>query len=337
MLIVDAHLDLAYNVGRGRDVRLPAARQPVVDNEIATVGLPDLARGNVGLICATIFCPPWRYGRSGYQTADEAWAIAQEQIRCYNTWTAERLLQPVLRRTDLAPLQQATSDTPQSPTKYILLLEGADAVRGPGDVAALHSQGVRIIGLAWRKNRMAGGTGFPGPITPEGRAVVTGMDELGMIHDASHLADEAFWQLMDLTGGPVIASHSNCRAIVPGDRQMSDDMLKAVIARGGVIGMNFYDQFLMPPDQYRTRRCTMDDLLAHVKHLCDLAGSARHVAIGTDLDGGVGREEIPQEIKSAADLPKLADALSAIGLPDADVANVMSGNWLRFFSAHLPA
>jgi membrane dipeptidase len=163
------------------------------------------------------------------------------------------------------------------------------------------------------------------------------MDELGMIHDTSHLAEEAFWQLMDLTGGPVIASHSNCRAIVPGDRQMSDEMLKAVIARGGVVGMNFYDQFLMPPDQYGKRRCTMDDLLAHVRHVCDLAGNAKHVAIGTDLDGGVGREEIPQEIRSAADLHKVADALAGIGLSDADVTNVMSGNWLRFFSAHLPA
>lgn len=335
MLIVDAHLDLAYNVGRGRDVRLPAAQQPVVDNEVATVGLPDLQAGNVGLICATIFCPPWRYGRSGYQTAEEAWAIAQEQIRCYNTWTAEGLLSPVLRRSDL-PTESAIRN-PQSAIKYILLLEGADAVRGPGDVARLHEQGVRIVGLSWRKNRMAGGTGFPGPISAEGRAAVRDMDQLGMIHDASHLAEEAFWQLMDLTTGPVIASHSNCRSIVPGDRQMSDDMLKAVIARGGVIGLNFYDQFLMPPDQYGKRRCTMDDLLAHAKHICELAGNANHLAIGTDLDGGVGREEIPQEIRSAADLHKVADALSAIGLSDPDVTNVMSANWLRFFSTHLPA
>jgi membrane dipeptidase len=329
MAIVDAHLDLAYNVFRGRDVRRPAAEQPVVENEIATVGLPDLVGGGVGLICATVFCPPWRYGRAGYQTAEEAWGIAQEQLRCYEQWSNEGLLEKVTRKSELK--------LEAGKTKYLLLLEGADAVREPGDVGRLYAQGVRIIGLSWRKNRMAGGTGFPGPISEEGKGVVRAMDKLGMIHDTSHLADEAFWELLGMSDGPVMASHSNCRKIVPGDRQLSDEMIRALVERGGVIGMNFYDQFLMRPEEYKKRQCTMEDLLAHVRHICELTGNARHVALGTDMDGGVGREEIPREIQSAGELCKVADALSGMGFPDEDVKNVMSENWMRYFSENLPA
>ncbi|HZZ41745.1 MAG TPA: membrane dipeptidase, partial [Tepidisphaeraceae bacterium] len=280
------------------------------------------------LICATIFCPPWRYGRAGYQTAEEAWQIAQEQIACYEQWTAEGLLEKVTKRGELK--------LEGGKTKYILLLEGADAIREADDVGRLYEQGVRIVGLSWRKNRMAGGTGFPGGISGEGKEVVRAMDRLKMIHDASHLADEAFWELLEMTDGPVMASHSNCRAIVPGDRQLSDEMIKALVEREGVIGMNFYDQFLMRPGDYKKRKCTMEDLLAHVRHICELAGNARHVALGTDMDGGVGRDEIPQEMGCISELYKVGDALSAMGMSDGEVAGIMSGNWMRYLAEHLP-
>jgi membrane dipeptidase len=114
-------------------------------------------------------------------------------------------------------------------------------------------------------------------------------------------------------------------------------MIKALVARGGVIGMNFYDKFLLPPEEYGRRRATLADLVRHVRHVCDLAGSAAHVAIGTDMDGGLGREQIPQEITTSADLPRVADALSAAGFGDAEVRGIMGGNWLKFFRQHLPA
>ena len=142
---------------------------------------------------------------------------------------------------------------------------------------------------------------------------------------------------MDLATGPVIASHSNCRAIVPGDRQLSDDMIRAIAARDGVIGINFYDEFLLPPEQYKKRKCRMDDLLAHIKHMADLLGATRHIALGTDMDGGVGRDDIPQELTTAADLPRVAEALSSAGFGDDDVRGIMSANWLRFFARALPA
>lgn len=331
MLIVDAHLDLSYNACiRGRDVTRPATEQPALGNEIATVGLPDLRAGGVGLICATIFCPPAYYGRRGYTTAQEARDLALEQLAWYRARTDAGQLRMV-RHCDELPTDA------RDPLPFILLMEGADAMRSADDVLEWFDAGLRIIGLSWRKCRVAGGTGHPGPLTDEGRALVRAFDQVGIIHDTSHLADESFWQLMELATGPVIASHSNCRAIVPGDRQLSDDMIRAICARDGVIGINFYDEFLLPPDQYKRRKCRMDDLLAHVKHMADLLGTTRHIALGTDMDGGVGRDDIPQELTTAADLPRVADALNAAGFTDHDVTDIMSANWLRFFARALPS
>src|SRR3954468_16583713 len=259
MIIVDAHLDLAYNVTRGRDPRRPAREQPVADKEIATVGLPDLRAGGVGLICATIFCAPAGYGdRDGYTTAAEAYAQAQRQLAWYRGVIDAGLMRLVRSREELPDRPRSIAPTrgmgasPMHPSlggfahherqeplahrrgahatedgatadnaipaaaalPAILLLEGADAMRSPADVDEFFAAGVRIVGLAWRQTRMCGGTGCPGPITDEGRALIKEFDRVGIIHDASHLAEESFYQLLDLTAGPMIASHSNCRAIV---------------------------------------------------------------------------------------------------------------------------
>ena len=337
MFIVDAHLDLAYNVMRGRDVTKPAAEQPTVDNEVATVGLPDLRKGKVGLICATIFSPPFNYRNRGYTTADEARAIAMEQLTWYRRQVDDGRMNFVTTRAQVPAATEQSASASAGPLRFILLMEGADAFRSPADVAEWFEHGLRIVGLAWRKNRMAGGTGHPGPLSDEGRAVVRALDRAGIIHDMSHLAEESFWELLYLATGPIIASHSNCRAIVPGDRQLSDAMIRAIVQRDGVIGLNFYDEFLLPPEQYKKRRCRMSDIIAHVRRMADLIGSTRYIALGTDMDGGVGRDDIPFELSTAADLPIVAEHLSTAGFPDEEVLGIMGGNWLRFFSRTLPA
>jgi membrane dipeptidase len=332
MLIVDAHLDLAYNALRGRDVTRRAADQTTADNDgTPSVGLPDLRDGRVDLICATIFCEPVKSGPGGYKTPDDARSIALQQLAWYRRQVDAGLLELVTQPSQL-PHPGARPATQQA----IILMEGADPLRTPDDVPEWFDAGLRAVGLAWKSTRMAGGTGEPGPLTPLGRDTVKALDAVGVIHDASHLAEESFWQLLELSPGPVMASHSNCRAIVPTDRQLSDDMIKAIAQRGGVIGINFFDKFLLPPNQHKTRRATFDDLLAHVKHITDLTGTADHVGIGTDMDGGFGVEHIPEEIRTSADLPKLATALAAAGYSADDVANVMGNNWVRFFRQNLP-
>jgi membrane dipeptidase len=300
--------------------------------------------------------------KPGYTTGAEAAEQAVKQLDWYRRqWDANEL---VLVRTS-AELPEATPSpgTPgggegiwamvksphpnplpeyrargqeKKPIPMLLLMEGADAMESNRDVEKWFNLGVRIMGLAWKRTRMAGGTGEPGPLTDDGRTIVRAMDEVGMIHDLSHLAEEAFWQLLEMSEGIVMASHSNCRAVVPTDRQLSDRMIRAIAERGGVIGMNFYDKFLMRPADYGKRRCELADLAAHVLHICDLLGDATHVGLGTDMDGGLGREQIPREIETSADLPRVGEALSAAGFSDVDVGAIMGENWGRFFRANLP-
>ena len=344
MFIVDAHLDLAYNALRGRQVLRPAREQAADAEGIPSVGLPDLRAGGVGLICATIFCAPDSPKERGYRDSDEAHAMAMDQLRWYERQAAAGEIACVRTGDQLA--DRGTGAPPVENAKHgrgaratinsILLLEGADPIRTPDDVTLFFDLGVRIVGLAWKRTRYAGGTAAPGPLTPEGVQLVPELDRAGIIHDASHLAEDSFWQLLDLTGGRVMASHSNCRTIIPTDRQLSDPMIKAIASRDGIIGINFYDRFLVPAPDYGKRRASLEDVTLHMQHMCDLIGDADHVGIGTDMDGGLGREQIPREIETSADLPRLADALCSAGFPDEAVRGIMGENWLRFFASALP-
>jgi membrane dipeptidase len=320
-MIFDAHLDLAYNALRGRDVTRPARQQPPDDEGIPTVGLPDLRDGGVRRICATIFCEPSIGGKPGYRNPDEAHAAALRQLDWYDQQRAAGRL---------VPATAGHAALPGDAIATTILLEGADPIRSPGEVGLFHTRGVRIVGLAWKRTRYAGGTGAPGGLTPEGVELVRELDRFGIIHDASHLAEASFWQLLDLARGRVIASHSNCRAIVgqdPGERHLSDEMIRALIARGAVIGINFFDRFLLPHTEYKQRRATLNDVVRHAQHICDLAGNANHVGLGTDMDGGLGRNEIPEEIETSADLPKVGQALRAAGFAEADVRRILHDNW----------
>src|SRR2546423_1167209 len=152
------------------------------------------------------------------------------------------------------------------------------------------------------------------------------LDRLGIVHDASHLAEESFWNLLEMSDGPIMASHSNCRAFNPTDRQLSDEMIRAIVRHDGVIGINFYDKFLVPPEEFRKRKANLNDVLRHMRHICEIAGDARHVAIGTDMDGGFGREEIPEEIPSAGELPRVGEFLRERGFSSNDVEWIMGGD-----------
>jgi membrane dipeptidase len=330
LLIVDAHLDLADNAVRGRPVQLPARQQKPDEDGIPTVGLPDLRDGGVSLICATIFCQPRYDDKPGYQTPDEAHTAALAQLDWYRTQESVATMRILRRPADFS------RQVPE--TQAILLMEGADPIRDESEAQTFFGAGVRIVGLTWKEGtRYAGGNARPGPLTRDGITLVKSLDRLGIIHDVSHLADQAFHDLLELSPGPVIASHSNCRAIVPGERQLSDEIIREIVSRGGMIGINFYDKFLVPPEAQTKRRASLADVTNHIKHICNIAGSAAHVGLGTDMDGGLGREQIPVEIETSADLPRVADALSGVGFSDGDIAAIMGENWAQFFLKHLGA
>jgi membrane dipeptidase len=334
MFIVDAHLDLSYNALNGRDVLRPAREQAADSEGIPTVGLPDLREGGVSLVCATVFCMPSLNGKSGYRNADEAHAEGMRHLAWYRTQVDAGLMRFITAREQLATIAERKAGDAQA---AIMLLEGADPLRTPDDVAHWHAAGLRIVGLAWKQTRYAGGTGAPGPLTPAGVEMVKAFDRVGIIHDLSHLAEESVWQLLAMSGGPVMASHSNCGSIVPTDRQLSDEMIRAIAGRGGVIGINMYDRFLLPPAEYGKRRATLADVCIHARHICDIAGNTAHVAIGTDMDGGLGRNEVPIEIETSADLPRIAAALSTAGFRADEIKAIMGENWRTFFARTLPS
>lgn len=333
MFIVDAHLDLAYNAMRGRDVLRPAAHQTPDDEGTPAVGLPDLRIGGVQLVCGTVFAEPAsrRNGQHGYNTPAEAHEMGWRQLQWYRQQARAGEISIVTSADEVPPHQSG-----QASPSVIILLEGADPVISPAQLRDWFDAGLRIVALAWRATRYAGGTGAPGPLTDDGIELVKEIDRLKMIHDISHLAEESFWQLLDSSAGPVMASHSNCRTIVDTDRQLSDATICALAGRGAVIGVNLYERFLVPTGQ-PARRATLDDAIAQVRHICDLVGDAAHVGLGSDMDGGFGRERIPVEINSSADLPRLAERLGASGFSDSDVRAVMGGNWAGFFRRNLRA
>lgn len=329
-MIVDAHLDLASNAVEGRDVLAPALEQKPTSEGLPTVGLPDLKAGRIGLICGTIFTAQKTYHAGGYDSPEEANEQGKAQLRWYQQQELAGRIHIVRRREDVPQ-----DGDPGNVTRMIVLMENADPITSASEVRWWFEHGVRIVGMAWKQTRYAGGTGAPGGLTPSGRELATELDRVGIIHDISHLAEAAFWQLLELTDRPMMASHSNCRALVPGDRHLSDDMIRAIANRGGVIGMNFYDRFLIPAPVRETRRATLSDVMAHVRHICDVTGSTDHVGIGTDFDGGLGREQIPQEITTAADLHMVSDTALRSGFTPAETRKLMSGNWLRFFRSNL--
>jgi membrane dipeptidase len=224
---------------------------------------------------------------------------------------------------------------PDAPIGYVLTLEGADSLITPAHLERAYAYGLRAVGPAhYGPGRYSPGTGAEGGLTPLGRDLLREMRRLGIVLDATHLTDRAFWEALDWFDGPVWASHNNCRALVPDGRQFSDEQIRALVERDAVIGMAF-DAWMMQPGWIRgqtrpdTANLKIARIVEHIDHICQLAGNARHCGIGSDLDGGYGREQSPQDLESIADLQRLADLLAARGYGLADVEAIMHGNWVR--------
>lgn len=349
--IVDAHLDLAYNARLGYDIRLPIDElraSPVGEHmrrldQTPTVSLPELQAGHVGLVFGTIFVLPTGelsdLSGPSYTTADEAFDLGTEQNAFYDQLAADGLIQRVMRRADLAPYTAASAENVSVPLGLVTLMENADAMRTPGEAALWFERGVRIVGPAWRKTRYCGGTGMPGGLTPEGRDLMGDLDQAGIALDMSHMAEESFWQALRLFKGPVIASHANCRRFVPTDRQLSDDMIRAILDRDGIVGVVLYNQFLnnawTPRDGKNALQ--LDVVVKHIEHICELAQDVLHVGIGSDFDGGFGVEGIPAELGSCADLQLIGEALLKRGWRTEEIKPILGASWLRWLEQSLPA
>ena len=349
MLIVDGHLDLAWNALQGqRDLRLSAytIRTQEKSGESGrgrgTVALPEMRRGRVALCFATLFARS-----TGHPVRDvdftspaQAYAVAAGQLAYYRALEQEGLLKVVV---DIGTLQHhfaawdawetEVNAPPETipPVGCVVGMEGADPIRDPEQLAEWWQAGLRLLGLAhYGSGRYAGGTGVEVGLTDLGRHLLPEMARLGVVCDVTHLSDASFWEVVQEYAGPLLASHSNCRALVAHQRQLDDDQLCAVIARDGVIGVCFDAWMLrLGWSPGAPNSVTLANVVDQLDHLCQLAGDSRHAALGSDLDGGFGREQSPADLDTIADLPKLIGLLEKRGYGQDDVRNLLHGNWLR--------
>jgi membrane dipeptidase len=351
MLIFDAHLDLAMNAMEwNRDLTRTVSeirdrekdKTDKSDRGRGTVSLPDMRRGGIGLCVATLIA---RYVKpdnplSGWHSPEQAWAHTQGQIAWYRAMEQAGQLAPITDAPGLARHAALWRDTPpdNAPIGYILSLEGADSIVAIGHLERAYAQGLRALGPAhYGPGVYAQGTHATGGIGPRGRELLAEMQRLGIILDATHLCDDSFWEALDAFSGPVWASHNNARALVPDTRQFSDEQIKILIERGAVIGAVF-DAWMLVPGWVRGKSTpestgvTLDKVVDHIDYICQLAGNARHVGIGSDLDGGYGREQSPADIDTIADLTRLPQLLKNRGYADADISLIMHGNWIRFLN-----
>jgi len=350
MFIIDAHLDLSMNAMEwNRDLTLPvgeintreAGLLDKPDRGKAVVSLPELRKGNIGLVVATQIARYVAPGNPlpGWHSPEQAWAQTQGQLAWYKAMEAKG---EMVQITNLSQLESHVTlwwnnePNANKPIGYILSLEGADSLVNVDYLHQAHAYGLRAVGPAhYGPGRYAQGTDASGLMGKEGRALLREMEKLNIILDATHLCDDSFWEALDHFNGPVWASHNNCRTLVHHNRQYSDEQIKALIDRGAVIGGAF-DAWMMVPGWQRGKsdpkemNCNLDVLIDHLDHICQLAGNAKHVGIGSDLDGAFGREQCPYDLETIADLQKLTDKLAKRGYNDADIEGIMHRNWLDF-------
>lgn len=361
----DAHLDLACLAINKRDMlapldelNAPNAHRSVGPWPPAGVTLHSMRQAGVTRALATIFTETNGDGPEGYLEGDARAAreAGLRQLRIYHNWQHDAGIRisrltdpmapeetdadgtPVLRHPNARAFKSTTPTHAHDTIELGILIENADPISSPDDLAWWVERGVVAIGLAWwTPSRYAGGNGTDTGLTPLGRDMIRAMDDLGVIHDLSHLSQRSTEELLAATDRPVIASHSNCRALL-GDasnkawqRHLSDDTIREIARRGGVIGLNLCHNFLRYPLN-EGERPSVEDAVAHVEHICELVGHREVVGLGSDMDGGFSAKQMCEGIESHADLHRLTDALSARGWSEQDLAAFRWGNWSRFFS-----
>lgn len=358
-LFLDAHQDLAWNMQLlGRDYRRSVHEtravevgSPVLELTGNTLlGLPEYNQAGVAWVFGTLFAAPFNPNKPdaqfpGYRSPEEAHQRYAQQLDFYHAYTSEH---PDTYRliTRLSELHAHTALWKQAgdqlkPVGLITLMEGAEGIVHLDELPEWWERGVRIIGLAWQGNQYCGGTRQPGPLTRAGFDLIDAMAEIGFVLDLSHMDEPAAFQCLERYPGQIIASHANASALVKGytgNRLLSDDLIRATFERDGVIGVVPSNSFLNKEWlEDGGKIATSLKLLANqIDYLCQMAGDAQHVGIGTDFDGGFGVEHVPAEIDSIADLPKLLPMLANLGFQDADLEAIASGNFLRVIESALP-
>lgn len=349
MIIIDAHLDLAWNALQwNRNIQHSVYTVRTSESNLSgpgrgqgTVALPEMRKGRVALCFATLLARST--GRAiqnlDYSSPYQAYGITQGQLSYYRALEEAGEVRLIANRKELDDhiaawqLWESEPSRTQPTLGMVISMESADPILLPEQLSAWKEAGLRIIGPAhYGPGRYAGGTSTELGLGFEGKHLLREMDKLGILLDLTHLSDQALWEALDSFSGWVLASHNNCRALVPHQRQFDNKQIHAIVAREGVIGVAL-DNWMLRSGWTRgakdNERVTLAHVADHIDHICQLAGKSAHAAIGSDLDGGFGREQSPADLDTIADLQHLGEILSKRGYSDADIASIMYGNWLR--------
>ena len=354
MLIADAHLDLSWNALQwNRDLRQSVYTIRTLEQKVEgkargvnTVALPEMRRGRVALAVVTMLARST--GRPvphvDFASTAQSFGIARGQLAYYRALEGQGEIRVLETADTLVRHMEEWSawdhahpdespDDGMPPLGFVLSMEGADPILTPDQLEEWWNLGLRLLGPThYGPGRYAGGTGTELGLTELGPPLLREMARLGILLDMTHFSDQAFWEALTHYDGPVLASHNNCRALVRHQRQFSDAQLEAIIDRDGVVGAAF-DAWMLKPGwsgvDRENRDVTIETVVEHIDYLCQLAGNSRHAAIGTDLDGGFGREQSPHDLDTIADLQRIPALLTDRGYGDEDIAAIMHGNWVR--------
>jgi membrane dipeptidase len=353
LLIVDGHEDLALGaLADGRDYLTSAHAIRAAEaaagfenpNGMCMLGLAELLAARVAVVITTVHAIPRAragHGELSYATPDGAHHQALAQVDVYRRWAATSPHVALVRDSaDLDAVLATWSDGTPEPTRQVglvLLMENAEPIRTPDELGFWFDQGVRQIGPAWHANRYTGDTRDGGPLTPLGRELLRAMGRLALTLDLTHMSDEACLEALDTYEGPIVATHAHSQRSAPKPRLLADRVIEGVVARDGVVGVLPLNWALHPTWRKADGKdvVTLEAVVDAVDAVCQLAGDAAHVGVGTDFDGGQGAEQAPAELDTIADLPKLAPALAARGYSEDEVAAIMGQNWLRFLRGAL--
>ncbi len=346
MILVDAHLDLAYNaINNGRnlqqslnDLRQSEGRKP--EAGIATVTIPEIKNAGIGLICGSIFALPAASAEGDpicYTNQDEAFELAMQQFDYYYRLADED--ESIRLVTDKEVLQEVVDSFELGKEKLlgiIPMMEGADPVRDPQELELWVERGLKIVGLAWDDTRYSAGAwrGSRFDLTKDGYALLEIMAEFNVILDVSHMNEKASLLAIERYEGTAVATHSNCRQINKGgERHLTDQQIRMLGERGGMIGIVPYNRFLKAGHKKGDHKelVTLDHIVAHIDHICQLLGDAQHVGIGSDFDGGFGYKDIPHPMNSIVDLNQIYAKLKEKGYGEADIEGILGNNWLNLF------
>lgn len=361
-LIVDAHQDLAWNMltfGRDytrsvehtRQLELGAAAPKF--NGDTLLGWDAYQKGRVAVVFSTLFAAPQRrklgdWDTLCYQDPDSAHNLYRQQADAYHRLMDEHpgKFKLIATRTDLETIkgqwvQPFPGEAPDRPVGLVLLMEGAEGVRQPAELEMWWELGVRLIGPAWAGTRFCGGTREPGPLTKAGYALLDAMADLGFALDISHMDEQAVFQSLDHYPARIIASHANAKSLLKGiesNRLLTDKVIAGLIERQGVIGVVPFNIFLDADWSKGNPRelVPLSRLVDQIDHICQIAGNAHHVGIGSDFDGGFGLQSVPPELDTIADLQKLPPMLAERGYTQDDIAAILGGNWLALLEEILP-